>query len=101
MNKVKTSQLNILKDCSQISPLIILLFFYASSSPVSYCILERDTTNFYVLEIETHFCRVVFLGTGIWFFWSIVLLSFLGILAAYTALLLVSNVSLFSHSLPE
>ncbi|KAM9764320.1 glycerophosphodiester phosphodiesterase domain-containing protein 4-like [Dama dama] len=32
---------------------------------------------------------VVFLGTGVWFFWSIVLLSFLGILAAYTALLLV------------
>ncbi|KAM7226629.1 hypothetical protein CapIbe_022774 [Capra ibex] len=32
---------------------------------------------------------VVFLGTGVWFFWSIVLLSFLGILAAYTTLLLV------------
>ncbi|XP_040112482.1 glycerophosphodiester phosphodiesterase domain-containing protein 4-like [Oryx dammah] len=32
---------------------------------------------------------VIFLGTGVWFFWSIVLLSFLGILAAYTTLLLV------------
>ncbi|XP_044799894.2 glycerophosphodiester phosphodiesterase domain-containing protein 4-like [Bubalus bubalis] len=32
---------------------------------------------------------VVFLGTRVWFFWSIVLLSFLGILAAYTTLLLV------------
>lgn len=62
---------------------------------------EILTTNFYVLAIETHFCRVVFLGTGVWFFWSIVLLSFLGILAAYTTLLLVSNVSHFSHSLPE
>ncbi|XP_045021747.1 glycerophosphodiester phosphodiesterase domain-containing protein 4 isoform X13 [Bubalus bubalis] len=32
---------------------------------------------------------VIFIGTGLWFFWSIVLLSFLGILAAYTSLLLV------------
>ncbi|KAB0377130.1 hypothetical protein FD755_011574 [Muntiacus reevesi] len=32
---------------------------------------------------------VIFLGTGVWFFWSLVLLSFLGILATYTALLLV------------
>ncbi|XP_059786716.1 glycerophosphodiester phosphodiesterase domain-containing protein 4 isoform X2 [Balaenoptera ricei] len=32
---------------------------------------------------------VIFLGTGFWFFWSIVLLSFFGILAAYTSLLLV------------
>uniref|UniRef100_A0A4X1UIG2 GP-PDE domain-containing protein n=1 Tax=Sus scrofa TaxID=9823 RepID=A0A4X1UIG2_PIG len=32
---------------------------------------------------------VIFLGTGYWFFWSIVLLSFFGILTAYTALLLV------------
>ena len=42
------------------------------------------------------FCRVVFLGTRIWFFWSLVLLSVLGILAAYTTMLVVSNVS---HSL--
>ncbi|XP_072825242.1 glycerophosphodiester phosphodiesterase domain-containing protein 4-like isoform X2 [Vicugna pacos] len=32
---------------------------------------------------------VVFLGTGVWFFWSLVLLSLFGILAAYTSLLLV------------
>nr|CAI9705479.1 unnamed protein product [Rangifer tarandus platyrhynchus] len=32
---------------------------------------------------------VIFLGTGVWFFWSLVLLSFLGILATYTTLLLV------------
>ncbi|XP_045021744.1 glycerophosphodiester phosphodiesterase domain-containing protein 4 isoform X10 [Bubalus bubalis] len=32
---------------------------------------------------------VIFIGTGLWFFWSIVLLSFLGILAAYTSLLLI------------
>ncbi|XP_057605810.1 glycerophosphodiester phosphodiesterase domain-containing protein 4-like [Hippopotamus amphibius kiboko] len=32
---------------------------------------------------------VVFLSTGVWFFWSIVLLSLFGILAAYTSLLLV------------
>uniref|UniRef100_A0A452EBR8 GP-PDE domain-containing protein n=1 Tax=Capra hircus TaxID=9925 RepID=A0A452EBR8_CAPHI len=37
---------------------------------------------------------VVFLGTGVWFFWSIVLLSFLGILAAYTTLLLISSLIL-------
>uniref|UniRef100_A0A8C0JHY6 Glycerophosphodiester phosphodiesterase domain containing 4 n=1 Tax=Canis lupus dingo TaxID=286419 RepID=A0A8C0JHY6_CANLU len=40
-------------------------------------------------RIETHFCRVVFLGTGYWFFWSIVLLSLFGILAAYSSLLVV------------
>ncbi|KAB0350915.1 hypothetical protein FD754_015772 [Muntiacus muntjak] len=32
---------------------------------------------------------VVFLGTRIWFFWSLVLLSVLGILAAYTTMLVV------------
>ncbi|XP_045871892.1 glycerophosphodiester phosphodiesterase domain-containing protein 4 [Meles meles] len=38
---------------------------------------------------ETHFFRVIFLGTGYWFFWSIVLLSLFGILAAYCTLLVV------------
>uniref|UniRef100_A0A452QNQ5 Glycerophosphodiester phosphodiesterase domain containing 4 n=1 Tax=Ursus americanus TaxID=9643 RepID=A0A452QNQ5_URSAM len=42
-----------------------------------------------IFMIETHFCRVVFLGTGYWFFWSIVLLSLFGILAAYCSLLVV------------
>uniref|UniRef100_A0A8C2RHZ2 GP-PDE domain-containing protein n=1 Tax=Capra hircus TaxID=9925 RepID=A0A8C2RHZ2_CAPHI len=37
---------------------------------------------------------VIFIGTGLWFFWSIVLLSFLGILAAYTSLLLVLGILL-------
>uniref|UniRef100_A0A673TSK6 Glycerophosphodiester phosphodiesterase domain containing 4 n=2 Tax=Suricata suricatta TaxID=37032 RepID=A0A673TSK6_SURSU len=32
---------------------------------------------------------VIFLGTGYWFFWSIVLLSLLGILTAYSSLLVV------------
>ncbi|CAN0319209.1 unnamed protein product [Rangifer tarandus platyrhynchus] len=57
---------------------------------VSFCL----STLLLFTWIETSneyngFDWVVFLGTGIWFFWSIVLLSFLGILAAYTALLLI------------
>ncbi|XP_043308725.1 glycerophosphodiester phosphodiesterase domain-containing protein 4-like [Cervus elaphus] len=57
---------------------------------VSFCL----STLLLFTWIETSneyngFDWVVFLGTGVWFFWSIVLLSFLGILAAYTALLLV------------
>nr|XP_005897004.1 PREDICTED: glycerophosphodiester phosphodiesterase domain-containing protein 4 [Bos mutus] len=57
---------------------------------VSFCL----STLLLFTWIETSnefngFDWVVFLGTGVWFFWSIVLLSFLGILAAYTTLLLV------------
>ncbi|XP_069422695.1 glycerophosphodiester phosphodiesterase domain-containing protein 4-like [Ovis canadensis] len=57
---------------------------------VSFCL----STVLLFTWIETSnefngFDWVVFLGTGVWFFWSIVLLSFLGILAAYTTLLLV------------
>uniref|UniRef100_G1LG46 Glycerophosphodiester phosphodiesterase domain containing 4 n=1 Tax=Ailuropoda melanoleuca TaxID=9646 RepID=G1LG46_AILME len=50
---------------------------------------EHTANIYYVLRIETHFCRVIFLGTGYWFFWSIVLLSLFGILAAYCSLLVV------------
>nr|XP_023394804.1 glycerophosphodiester phosphodiesterase domain-containing protein 4 [Loxodonta africana] len=53
-------------------------------------ILGRNSTAFScVLRIETHFCRATYLTTGIWFYWSIVLLSLFGILTAYTSLLLV------------
>ncbi|XP_070638685.1 glycerophosphodiester phosphodiesterase domain-containing protein 4-like [Bos indicus] len=72
---------------------LLLLFERAIILPwliVSFCL----STLLLFTWIETSnefngFDWVVFLGTGVWFFWSIVLLSFLGILAAYTTLLLV------------
>lgn len=71
-------------------------FSYASSS------LVLDATTFCcILRIETHFCRVVYLLTGYWYFWSILLLSLFGILVVYISLLLVSNLPHFSHSLSE
>ncbi|XP_057605427.1 glycerophosphodiester phosphodiesterase domain-containing protein 4-like [Hippopotamus amphibius kiboko] len=49
-----------------------------------------STTDCKEIKIEKFITRrVVFLGTGVWFFWSIVLLSLFGILTAYTSLLLV------------
>ncbi|XP_065793088.1 glycerophosphodiester phosphodiesterase domain-containing protein 4-like [Muntiacus reevesi] len=48
---------------------------------------ERLLEGFF--KYERRDWMVIFIGTGLWFFWSIVLLSFLGILAAYTSLLLV------------
>lgn len=71
-------------------------FSYASSN------LVLDATTFCcILRIETHFCRVIYLLTGYWYFWSNLLLSLFGILVAYTSLLLVSNLPHFSHSLSE
>lgn len=73
--------------CSQIAPLLIPLFSYASSSPITIPILDRDTTNFFILEIETHLhTAVVSKCRSLVLLVHCLLLSFLGILAAYTAL---------------
>ncbi|XP_035885880.1 glycerophosphodiester phosphodiesterase domain-containing protein 4-like [Phyllostomus discolor] len=43
----------------------------------------------YILRTETCFCRVVYLITKCWFFWSLLLLSLFGIMVVYSSLLLV------------
>ncbi|XP_040487255.1 glycerophosphodiester phosphodiesterase domain-containing protein 4 [Ursus maritimus] len=50
---------------------------------------ELDRTFSDVGNVGWSLPLVVFLGTGYWFFWSIVLLSLFGILAAYCSLLVV------------
>ncbi|XP_070329062.1 glycerophosphodiester phosphodiesterase domain-containing protein 4 isoform X4 [Odocoileus virginianus] len=61
-------------------PWLIMSFFLS----VILLFTWVETSNEY-----NGFDWVVFLGTRIWFFWSIVLLSVLGILAAYTTMLVV------------
>uniref|UniRef100_A0A8C0SKH1 GP-PDE domain-containing protein n=1 Tax=Canis lupus familiaris TaxID=9615 RepID=A0A8C0SKH1_CANLF len=61
-------------------PFVIISFFLS----VILLFVWIETSNEYF-----GFDWVVFLGTGYWFFWSIVLLSLFGILAAYSSLLVV------------
>ncbi|XP_019665316.2 glycerophosphodiester phosphodiesterase domain-containing protein 4 [Ailuropoda melanoleuca] len=56
---------------------------FSSEKKLSHQI-QTETSNEYF-----GFDWVIFLGTGYWFFWSIVLLSLFGILAAYCSLLVV------------
>ncbi|KAM4846705.1 glycerophosphodiester phosphodiesterase domain-containing protein 4 isoform 2-T3 [Thomomys bottae] len=70
--------------CSRIEQVFFLLLVISFSLSVILLFLWIETSNEYF-----DFDWVAYLGTGRWFYWSIVMLSFGGTLTAYTSLLMV------------
>ncbi|XP_012580671.1 PREDICTED: glycerophosphodiester phosphodiesterase domain-containing protein 4 [Condylura cristata] len=69
--------------CSQREQIFCLFLIFSAGLSVLLLFVWLESANEFV-----GFDWVVYLGTGVWFFWSIVLLSIFGILAAYSLLLL-------------